>query len=187
MAEARAVINIPVLTINYETEYCEAPSSVSHSGGGDVTLSASDLPEIEADGHQFVGWSYNGEIISEGYELYVDSDMTITLVGVWEEKQIYVISDYMELKEIADQLRALTDKTEDMSLSEMAAEAGSANNHKTDIMFALSEKGVDTTGAGLAEIAGLVAAIQTGEEAFLSPLDQSHRVAILKELVLHMN
>lgn len=36
------------------------------------------------------------------------------------------------------------------------------NSAKADILAALTEKGVDTTGAGLADIAGLVAAIQAG-------------------------
>ena len=73
-----------------------------------------------------------------------------------------VIAEKADLVAIADVIRTLADKTEDMSLGEMAAEVSNANVNKTDILSALTEKGVDTTGAGLADIAALVAGIQAG-------------------------
>ena len=73
-----------------------------------------------------------------------------------------VIAEKADLVAIADVIRTLADKTEDMSLGEMAAEVSNANVNKTDILSALTEKGVDTTGAGLSDIAALVAGISAG-------------------------
>ena len=148
-------------TIHYQTKYGETPADYdAASENGKIILSENMLPVLTYEPMKFNGWSYNGELVHSGDS--IDAENPI-LVAVWED--CFVISGYTELKEIADQLRALMDKTEDMSLGEMAAEASSANSHKTDIMFALSEKGVDTTGAGLADIATLVSAIGAGRVA----------------------
>lgn len=64
-------------TITYETEHGTAPTSktVTVNEGESYTLTADDLPTLEADGYTFKGWSANvGDTIS--------ADTTLT--AVWE-------------------------------------------------------------------------------------------------------
>lgn len=63
---------------------------------------------------------------------------------------------------IADQVRSLAGVTGQQTLDAMASNLSSANSSVANALAALVEKGVDTTGAGLAEIAGLIAGIETG-------------------------
>lgn len=63
---------------------------------------------------------------------------------------------------IADLIRSLMGASGALTLDQMASQLTGANEDVTDILSALTDKGVDTTGAGLDDIAGLVAGIESG-------------------------
>lgn len=63
---------------------------------------------------------------------------------------------------IANPIRTLSGSSGAMTLDQMAQMLTAANGSVTDILAALTEKGVDTTGAGLSDVAALIAGIQAG-------------------------
>lgn len=63
---------------------------------------------------------------------------------------------------IADPIRTLSGATGTLTLDAMAEKLTAANGDVTSILTALTDKGVDTTGAGLSDIAALVAGIESG-------------------------
>lgn len=155
-----------ILTIVYETAHSNVPAAASYiawaevSGKYSLTITSEHLPVLESPGFIFKGWSYNGEIISEGYVFTISENTTVTFIAVWEA--LYVVESYAAIARIADQLRALTNKTDKMSIEQMTQEAADANTCKADILSALTAKGVDTTGAGLDDIAALMESIRAG-------------------------
>lgn len=63
---------------------------------------------------------------------------------------------------IANPIRTLTGTTGNLTLDQMAEQLTEANTDVAAALAALTEKGVDTSGAGLADIAALIAAIEAG-------------------------
>lgn len=69
-------------TITYQTEHGTAPNSktVTVNAGESYTLTADDLPTLEAEGYAFKGWTANGTAVSVGDTISADT----TLTAVWE-------------------------------------------------------------------------------------------------------
>ena len=67
-----------------------------------------------------------------------------------------------KMSAIADKIRSLLGLTGTMGLDAMATNLATANTHVADALAALVEKEVDTTGKGLADLAALIAAIESG-------------------------
>lgn len=108
-----------LITIKYETAYGETPSQRFLSGVNSVVFNNDLLPQLTQNGMTFKGWSYNGEIISEGYEMSIVGDTTITLVAIWEEQKTYLLTDKSDLIAIADAIREISGNEDKMELTHM--------------------------------------------------------------------
>jgi len=79
---------------------------------------------------------------------------------------------------IADKIRSLLGLTGTMGLDAMANNLGTANTHVADALAALTEKGVDSTGKGLADLAALIAAIEAGAKLTYGEITTAEDVEI---------
>lgn len=114
------------LNFNYESEYGSPPPTATGTVNNwpYFIVPASMLPTMTSDEATFLGWSYNGGIVSAGDTITL-GDGTPTFVAVWQKPTTYVIVEKDDLITLADIVRSSTGETGKFNATELISEAGS--------------------------------------------------------------
>ena len=111
-------------TLIYVSEHGDVPNSVSLPAG--ISLPESYLPELTADGYNFLGW-YSTSTYDIGTEVaagYIFPTSELTIYAKWEALK----SLKQTLTAIADEIRVLSGTTEPMGLDAMTEHVSEAND-----------------------------------------------------------
>lgn len=99
-------------TITYQTEHGTAPASkaVTVNVGESYTLTADDLPTLEAEGYAFYGWTTNGTAVSVGDTISADT----TLTAVW--RKVAIITYHSEHGQVPEPATVVLDAFEEFPI-----------------------------------------------------------------------
>ena len=131
----------PVIEVYYETGYGVAPATKECEIDWETTskfiLTEEYFPTLSAEGHTFVGWSYNGELVENKYLELLHDELSSypTLVAVWDvapeeptpppyEGEHFVLASMTQLQNLADAIRAKSGGIESMTIDEMPEKIG---------------------------------------------------------------